>query len=88
VRVAADAELAANPRATFRRLLYGLSGDNTHGDLPVNPLVRPRTGILDLFEDPDRLPGWLTDSDIDTLAAEFGESGVHRRPQLVSQLRP
>jgi pimeloyl-ACP methyl ester carboxylesterase len=71
----ADAELAANPRATFRRLLYGLSGDGPNGDQPVNPLVRPGTGILDPFEDPEELPDWLTDSDIDTLAADFGEAG-------------
>jgi pimeloyl-ACP methyl ester carboxylesterase len=71
----ADAELATNPRATIRRVLYGLSGDNADADLPVNPLVRPGTGFLDLFEDPEILPGWLTDGDIDTVAAEFGEAG-------------
>jgi pimeloyl-ACP methyl ester carboxylesterase len=53
----ADAELAANPRATFRRLLYGLSGDNPHSDPPVMPLVRPGKGFLDLYEDPEKLPG-------------------------------
>ncbi len=71
----ADAELAANPLATFRRLLYGLSGDYPDGNLPVNPLIRPGAGILDLYEDPEKMPGWLSESDIDTLATEFGEAG-------------
>ncbi|MEU3305264.1 alpha/beta hydrolase [Streptomyces sp. NPDC006678] len=71
----ADAELAQDLNATFRRVMYGLSGDNPHSDPPVEPLVPPGKGFLELFEDPEELPAWLTEADIDTLAAEFTEAG-------------
>jgi pimeloyl-ACP methyl ester carboxylesterase len=69
------AELAKDPRTTFRRVMYGLSGDTPHSDPPVEPLVPPGRGFLDLFEDPEELPAWLTEVDIDTLATEFAEAG-------------
>ncbi|MFE0450257.1 hypothetical protein ACFW2D_02990 [Streptomyces sp. NPDC058914] len=31
--------------------------------------------FLDPFEDPENLPAWLTEADIDTLATEFTEAG-------------
>jgi hypothetical protein len=71
----ADAELAKDPHRTFRRVMYGLSGDNPHSDPPVEPLVPPGNGFLDLFEDPEELPSWLSQADIDTLATEFTEAG-------------
>jgi len=71
----ADAEFAADPRRTFRRVMYGLSGDSPHSDPPVEPLVPPGKGLLDILEDPDELPEWLTENDVDTLAAEFAEAG-------------
>ncbi|MCT9114435.1 alpha/beta hydrolase, partial [Streptomyces mirabilis] len=71
----ADAELAKDPHATFRRVMYGLCGDNPHSEPPIEPLVPPGKGFLDLFEDPEELPAWLTEADIDTLATEFTEAG-------------
>lgn len=55
--------------------MYGLSGDNPHSDPPVEPFVPPGNGFLDLFEDPEELPSWLAEADIDTLATEFTEAG-------------
>src|SRR5215470_117660 len=65
----ADAELSRDPRATFRRMLYAASGDNTASGIPVVP---PGAGFLDLCPDPDELPGglpsWLTRQDIEAFA--------------------
>lgn len=38
-------------------------------------VVPPGNGFLDLFEDPEELPSWLAEADIDTLATEFTEAG-------------
>jgi pimeloyl-ACP methyl ester carboxylesterase len=68
----ADAELSADPRATFRRLLAAASGDGWGGGIPVVP---PGRGFLDLCPEPAELPGWLTEADIDVFVAEFAEAG-------------
>jgi pimeloyl-ACP methyl ester carboxylesterase len=68
----ADAELSADPRATFRRLLFAASGEGGTGGLPVVPAGG---GLLDLCPEPAELPGWLTDADIDVFVAEFAGSG-------------
>jgi pimeloyl-ACP methyl ester carboxylesterase len=67
----ADAELARDIPATFRRLLYAASGDGPQG-LPVVP---PGGGFLDLCPEPPALPGWLTDQDISVFAAEYAAAG-------------
>ncbi|MCQ4079164.1 alpha/beta hydrolase [Streptomyces sp. RB6PN25] len=71
----ADAELAADPRTTFRRTLYAASGDNPRNNPPAQPLVRPGRGFLDAAEDPKELPSWLDESDIDAFVAEYREAG-------------
>ena len=71
----ADAELGADPRATLRRLLFAASGDGPAGGIPVVPAGG---GFLDLCPEPAELPGWLTEADIDTFAAEFTRSGFTR----------
>jgi pimeloyl-ACP methyl ester carboxylesterase len=68
----ADAELSADPRATFRRLLFAASGDGFGGGIPVVPAGG---GFLDLCPEPAEMPGWLTEADIDTFVAEFANSG-------------
>jgi epoxide hydrolase A/B len=67
----ADAELARDLPATFRRLLHGGSGAGP-GLLPVVPEGK---GFLDLVPDPETLPGWLTEADIDAYVAEFEPAG-------------
>jgi len=68
----ADAELARDPRATFRRLLSAASGDGAPAGLPVIP---PGGEFLDLCPEPDELPGWLADSDVEVFVAEYADSG-------------
>jgi pimeloyl-ACP methyl ester carboxylesterase len=67
----ADAELAADPRATFRRLLSNTSG----GTPPPLPVVEPGGGFLGFLPEPDGLPAWLTEQDLDTYVAEYGDRG-------------
>ena len=71
----ADAELGADPRESRRRLLCAASGEGTMGGVPVVP---QGGGFLDMCPEPDGLPPWLTEDDIDVFAAEFAESGFTR----------
>ncbi len=68
----ADAELSRDPRATFRRLLVAASGD---GPLGGSPIVPAGGTFLDLCPEPDGLPGWLTEHDIDVFVDEFARTG-------------
>jgi pimeloyl-ACP methyl ester carboxylesterase len=68
----ADAELSADPRATFRRLLLAASGDGFGGSIPVVPAGG---GFLDLCPEPAGLPAWLTEADLDAFVDEFAETG-------------
>ncbi|SEG14212.1 Pimeloyl-ACP methyl ester carboxylesterase [Thermomonospora echinospora] len=56
---------------TFRRVLYAASGDAAD----LVPVVPDGGGLLDVYPAPGRLPGWLTEGDIATFAAEYASSG-------------
>jgi pimeloyl-ACP methyl ester carboxylesterase len=66
-----EAELERDPPATFRRVLSAASGAAS----PTVPIVPPGGGFLDVCPEPERLPGWLTEADIATYAAEFEQTG-------------
>jgi pimeloyl-ACP methyl ester carboxylesterase len=69
----ADAELAADPRQTFTRLLYAASGD-----APAMVTVVPPGGrFIDLLPEPPAsgLPTWLTSEDIEIFVTEYGDGG-------------
>ncbi len=67
----ADAELNADRTATFRRVLAGAFAAGASGV----PVIPPGGGFLDMCPEPAVLPGWLTDDDIDTYAAQYAEAG-------------
>lgn len=68
----AEAELDRDPRDSLRRFLYGLSGDSP----AITDFVLPAGGgLLDLFPEPEQLPGWLSDADLDQYAAAIGAAG-------------
>lgn len=72
----ADAVLARDPVTTFRRMLYGASGDSPSSD-PPGPWVVPSGGtLLDLMPEPTRLPDWLTQDDIDVFARDYARHGA------------
>jgi pimeloyl-ACP methyl ester carboxylesterase len=65
----ADAELARDVAATFRRWLAGASSD-------MKLMVVPEGGDLnDLWPEPDELPGWLSQEDLEMFVAAYEESG-------------
>ena len=66
----ADAELSADPAASFRKILYSISGDG--------PGMRPIPaggGFLDTAVDPAELPAWLSQQDIDAYVEQYAAAG-------------
>jgi pimeloyl-ACP methyl ester carboxylesterase len=70
-RGVADAELGANPRETFRRLLGGTGGEQE----PPVPVVPEGGGFLDALGADRPLPGWLTEEDLDVFVDEYAGTG-------------
>ncbi|MFG2843372.1 alpha/beta fold hydrolase [Kitasatospora sp. NPDC048296] len=67
----ADAELAADLRSSFRRILGGISPEGK-----PRPWVVPEgQGLLDSVPEPERLPDWLTEADIEAFAADYALHG-------------
>ena len=66
----ADAELSRNPEATFRTVLYSLSGD-----APPMTLIPAGGGFLDAGSQPASLPAWLTEDDIGAYVQQYAQSG-------------
>lgn len=69
----AEAELERDPRDALRRVLFSASGDapTQAGQL----LGGTKGGFLAQSVDPETLPGWLTEADVDFYAAEFARTG-------------
>ena len=75
----AEAELDRDARLSLRKILYAASGD-----APRNGGGTPRAGIamvpddggfLSVMPDPETLPAWLTEADLDVYAAQFARRG-------------
>ncbi|HEY3754345.1 MAG TPA: alpha/beta hydrolase [Pseudonocardiaceae bacterium] len=67
----ADAELGADPRRTLRMLLYSASGDAPL----VDPVAPEGGGFLDFCSEPDTLPAWLTEADLDAFTEDYAKTG-------------
>ncbi len=68
----AEAELEADVRATLRRMMYSISGDIPESRFWNRPVG---STFLDTTIEPDSLPAWLSDDDLDVFTAEFERSG-------------
>lgn len=69
----AEAELEGDIRTALRKVYF-----NASGDAPGNtflPKKAPTGRMLDDLVDPDPLPKWLTEEDIEYYAREFEQSG-------------
>jgi epoxide hydrolase A/B len=70
----AEAELDPRARELMRKVLYSLSGS-----LPEGRALRldlPKTaGFLDGLLEPEKLPDWLSEADLDFYATEFERTG-------------
>jgi pimeloyl-ACP methyl ester carboxylesterase len=72
----AEAELDADIRGTLRRILYSISGDIPRADFRFfDPNA---TCFNDLMREPDHLPDWLTEEDLDVFVREFERKGTFR----------
>ena len=70
----AEAELEADPRRTLRMLLYAASGNSNREPGVASPL--PKTAkFLDAMREPESLPPWLTEADLDYFTSQFQKSG-------------
>jgi len=69
----ADAELGADPATTMRRLLAGATmGEG--GDM-TSFFADDGRGFVDRLPEPDALPGWLTQDELDAYVGEFERTG-------------
>lgn len=72
----AEAELDGDIRATLRKTLYSISGDIPAKDFRFfDPSARC---FNDLLLEPETLPEWLTEHDLDVFTAEFERKGTFR----------
>jgi pimeloyl-ACP methyl ester carboxylesterase len=69
----AEAELERDVRASLRRLVCALAGD---APLRHGWAGKPRNAtVLDGLPDPEKLPAWLAEADLDVYASEFERTG-------------
>jgi pimeloyl-ACP methyl ester carboxylesterase len=76
----AEAEFERDVRLTLRTLLYAISGDaRRHAgsvvDRDAAGMVRRDGGLLTQMPNPEALPPWLSEADVDIYAAEFARTG-------------
>ncbi len=76
----AEEELSRDPKATLRRVLYSGSGDvprRSGGEPSAGSfgLVPRDGGFLTRTRDPETLPAWLSEADLDYYASEFARTG-------------
>jgi pimeloyl-ACP methyl ester carboxylesterase len=75
----AESELEADARVTLRKTLYSGSGDvprRNPGAAASGVGMVPRNGgFLSRMKDPDPLPAWLNEADIDVYTQQFQHSG-------------
>ncbi len=69
----AEAELEADLRTALRKIYYSASGEGRkEGPRPPKPAD---ARYLDGLPDPDPLPAWLTEADLDYYVSQFEQSG-------------
>ncbi|GAB3006792.1 hypothetical protein GCM10017788_29510 [Amycolatopsis acidiphila] len=63
----AEKELTADLDDTFRRVLYGLSGDAPE----ISPMLAGDSGLLGVLRRPESLPAWLGEDDLAAFVGHF-----------------
>jgi pimeloyl-ACP methyl ester carboxylesterase len=69
----ADANLGRDATMTMRRFLCAIGGEG--GDISLLAGARDGRGMVERLPEPDHLPSWLTEADVDHFAAEFARTG-------------
>lgn len=74
----AEAEIEADVRGWLRGFMFTASGDAPPPDPAVGTVATVARGgqMRDRFHQPETLPSWLTEDDVDAYAAEFEHSGL------------
>lgn len=67
----ADAELGANPATTMRRMLCGVNMAAENPGFSAND----GRGFIERMPEPDSLPNWLSQSEVDHYVSEFERTG-------------
>lgn len=70
-----EREMETDPRAALRKIYYSISGD-----APTDAWTQEKpagASLLDGLVDPDPLPAWLTEADLDLYVAAFEKGGFH-----------
>ena len=70
----ADAELAADPAKTLRRMVAGLRAPDDHA-AAMRMIAPGSEGFIDRLPEPDALPGWISSEELDHYIAEFSRTG-------------
>src|SRR5206468_12375609 len=68
----ADRELSADPRRALASIFYSVSAEAPRGS--VRRLPRQGTGYLDTMTEPEALPTWLSEEDLEVYASEFART--------------
>lgn len=71
----AEAELEADVRTALRKIYYWGAGEALGAGLPFERNKPADAKLLDGLPDPDPLPTWLTEADLDYYVAELEKSG-------------
>jgi len=72
----AEAELEADTRLSIRKILYSWSGEMPRPAGGAGAGMVPRSGgLLSRIPDPQVLPSWLTDADVEVWVEQFRDSG-------------
>jgi len=71
----AEAELEKDVRGALRKVFYFASGDAPAEDLERAAAKAPDATFLEGMTDPDVLPAWLTEADVDYFATNFAAGG-------------
>ncbi|MGW2716472.1 alpha/beta fold hydrolase [Streptomyces sp. NPDC001492] len=69
----ADVELAQDTRTALRKIFYTASGDAPGAGSGEQPLIEPGQGWLAAMKDPETLPEWFTEEDLDALTESFSQ---------------
>ena len=70
----ADAELNADPARTIRRMMGGLQASGGK-DALVRMATPGPAGFIDRLPEPDGLPDWISQDDLDRYVTEFSRTG-------------
>lgn len=71
----ADADLGRDPGTTMRRFLAGLSAGNGGGSLAELVTLADGRGMVERLPEPDALPSWLSQAELDAYIDAFARSG-------------